>query len=58
VEFRAHAEEAAERHHRINRPTTDLVDHDVIDAAEVDARRTIDGGAIHLVGGDERSGGY
>jgi hypothetical protein len=48
---------AAERHHRIDRATADLVDHDVVNGAEIVSRRIIDVGAIHLVGGDEGTGG-
>ena len=53
----AHAEKTAERHQRIDRATADLVDHDVINAAELIPRRIIDIGALHLVRRDESSGG-
>jgi len=53
----ARAEKTAERHHRIDRATADLVDHDVINAAELIPRRIIDIGALHLVRRDESSGG-
>src|SRR5450631_4197418 len=35
MELLTHAEKTAERHHRINRATTDFVNHDVIDGAEL-----------------------
>src|ERR1019366_7109737 len=53
----AHAEKTAERHHRIDRATADLVDHDVINVAELVPRLIIDIGALHLIGRDEGSGG-
>src|ERR1039458_8140500 len=53
----AHPEKTAERHHRIDRATADLVDHDVINAAELFPSGIIDIGALHLVGRDEGPGG-
>jgi len=37
--FLAHAEKTTEGHDRVDRMTTNLIDHDVIDGAEIFSRR-------------------
>jgi hypothetical protein len=53
----ADAEEAAERHHGVDRLAADLVDHDVLDRAEMLAVHVVDVGAVDLVGGDQGAAG-
>src|SRR5580704_6630804 len=53
----AHAEEAAEADHRVSDPAADLVDHHVLDIAEVLAARVVDAGALDLIGGNEAARG-
>src|SRR4029077_5361308 len=52
----ADAEEAAERHDRVDGLAAHLVDHDVIDGAELLALQVVDVGPLHLLGGDQGSG--
>src|SRR3954471_22883020 len=53
----ADAEEAAERHHGVDRLAADLVDHDVVDRPELVAVHVVDAGAVDLLGSDQRAAG-
>src|ERR1019366_9359575 len=56
VMFLAHAEETTEGHDRVDRLTTNLIDHDVIDGAEIFSRQIIDIRSLNLFGCNERPG--
>jgi len=49
----ADAEEAAEGHHRIGHPSRELVDHQALDRADLDAVAVEHRGALDPVGGDQ-----
>jgi hypothetical protein len=49
----ADPQEAAERHERIDRLTTHLVDHDVVHSTELVALQVVDVRALDLLGRDQ-----
>ena len=58
MELLANTEEATERHDGVDGLTAHLVEHDVIDPAELLAGRVVDGSSLDLVGGNQGAGSH